>query len=276
MCITDLPIMNDREVISQSQEKMSETPDRDGGAAAVAAAPSENTVTPTSPTFKHGRWSPEEKLLFLHGLQLFGRGRWKKIRTFLPLRSLVQVKSHGQKVLKRADAGEDIWIPLRENPGLVHDLVAEVSSSPKFIMPKIAVQVSPSIAPRRPVPKLKLKPRPVKTENLSPADGNLHFTIGNGRRENETGPSIFRTMFGGTSNQTFSFRHVPHQVEDEGSCATTHSSSCASFDPSDCQSPARPDPQMMKQTAVLAAAALCQLSSGWEDEDQQQANLVSP
>jgi hypothetical protein len=26
----------------------------------------------------------------------------------------------------------------------------------------------------------------------------------------------------------------------------------------------------------LAAAALCQLSSGWEDEDQQQANLVSP
>jgi hypothetical protein len=86
MCITDLPIMNDREVISQSQEKMSETPDRDGGAAAVAAAPSENTVTPTSPTFKHGRWSPEEKLLFLHGLQLFGRGRWKKIRTFLPLR----------------------------------------------------------------------------------------------------------------------------------------------------------------------------------------------
>jgi hypothetical protein len=26
----------------------------------------------------------------------------------------------------------------------------------------------------------------------------------------------------------------------------------------------------------LAAAALCQLSSGWDDEDQQQANLVSP
>jgi Myb-like DNA-binding domain len=33
-----------------------------------------------------GRWSPEEKLLFLHGLKQFGRGRWKKIQTFLPTR----------------------------------------------------------------------------------------------------------------------------------------------------------------------------------------------
>jgi hypothetical protein len=33
-----------------------------------------------------GRWSPEEKLLFLHGLRQFGRGRWKKIQTFLPSR----------------------------------------------------------------------------------------------------------------------------------------------------------------------------------------------
>ena len=189
----------------------------------------------------------------------------------------MQVKSHGQKVLKRADAGEDIWIPLRENPGLVHDLVAKVSSSPKFIMPRIPGPVSTTIAPRRPVPKLKLKPRPAKTETSSPADGNLHFTIGNGRRENETGTSVFRTLFGGPSNQSFSFQHVPHRVEDERSCAPSHSSSsCATFDPSECQSPARPDPQMMKQTAVMAAAALCQLSSGWEDEDQQQANIVSP
>jgi hypothetical protein len=42
--------------------------------------------TPDSPTLKHGRWSTAEKLLFLHGLKLFGRGRWKKISTFLPLR----------------------------------------------------------------------------------------------------------------------------------------------------------------------------------------------
>lgn len=33
-----------------------------------------------------GRWSPEEKLLFLHGLKQFGRGRWKKIQTLLQTR----------------------------------------------------------------------------------------------------------------------------------------------------------------------------------------------
>ena len=33
-----------------------------------------------------GRWSPEEKLLFLHGLKQFGRGRWKNIQMFLPTR----------------------------------------------------------------------------------------------------------------------------------------------------------------------------------------------
>ena len=87
MCITDLPIMNDREDISQLQEEMSET-ETPKSECAAAPAPSKSNVThPTSlPTLKHGRWSPEEKLLFLHGLQLFGKGRWKKIRTFLPLR----------------------------------------------------------------------------------------------------------------------------------------------------------------------------------------------
>lgn len=41
---------------------------------------------PESSSPRQGRWSPEEKLLFLHGLKLYGRGNWKKIRAFLPLR----------------------------------------------------------------------------------------------------------------------------------------------------------------------------------------------
>lgn len=169
--------------------------------------------------------------------------------------------------------GEDICVALRENAALVQELVAKVSSSPKFIMPKMA-SGRVSIEPRRPLPKLKLKPRPLTTES-PPFDGSVHFTIGNGRRENETAPAVFRTQFG-RPNQTFSFRDIPHPVEDEDSCAPSHSSSVASFEPSDCQTPARPDPKMMKPTAVLAAAALCQLSVGWDDGDQQQANIVSP
>jgi Myb-like DNA-binding domain len=35
---------------------------------------------------RSGRWTPDEKLLFLHGLKLHGRGRWKRIRQFLPTR----------------------------------------------------------------------------------------------------------------------------------------------------------------------------------------------
>lgn len=35
---------------------------------------------------RSGRWTPDEKLLFLHGLKLHGRGRWKKIRYYLPTR----------------------------------------------------------------------------------------------------------------------------------------------------------------------------------------------
>lgn len=33
-----------------------------------------------------GRWTIEEKLLFLYGLHKFGKGRWKKIGTLLPTR----------------------------------------------------------------------------------------------------------------------------------------------------------------------------------------------
>ena len=35
---------------------------------------------------RSGRWSQDEKLLFLHGVMVYGKGRWKKIRTFLPAR----------------------------------------------------------------------------------------------------------------------------------------------------------------------------------------------
>ena len=38
---------------------------------------------------RSGRWSQDEKLLFLHGLLVYGKGRWKKIRTFLPERLVI-------------------------------------------------------------------------------------------------------------------------------------------------------------------------------------------
>ncbi|KAI2501091.1 hypothetical protein MHU86_13382 [Fragilaria crotonensis] len=58
---------------------------------------------------RSGRWTPDEKLLFLHGLKLHGRGRWKKIRYYLPTRTLIQIKSHAQKVLKREELGDNVF-----------------------------------------------------------------------------------------------------------------------------------------------------------------------
>jgi len=187
-------------------------------------------------------------------------------------RSLVQIKSHGQKVLQRADAGEDLWAPLREKPALVAQLVAKQMKSPNFLLPRIPTRAS--IAPRK-LPKPKLKPRPVTTSEEI-AQGVL-FSIGNGRRENETSPAVFRTQFGGTGNRSFTF---PPQVEDEHPRAPYFSSS-ETFEPSDCRTPERPEPQIVKSTAVLAATALCQLSLSRDNkkrssDDQEQVNIVSP
>jgi hypothetical protein len=43
---------------------------------------------PPSPTSdqRTGRWSLDEKLLFLYGLKKYGKGRWKKISVYLPRR----------------------------------------------------------------------------------------------------------------------------------------------------------------------------------------------
>lgn len=76
--------------------------------------------------YNSGRWSHEEKLLFLHGLKRFGKGRWKKMSVYLPHRSLVQIKSHAQKVLKRQEGGEDIFRKLDEtDPRFIDNLLVQ-------------------------------------------------------------------------------------------------------------------------------------------------------
>ena len=40
----------------------------------------------TTSRTKTGRWSLDEKLMFLYGLSLFGKGRWKKIHSYVPER----------------------------------------------------------------------------------------------------------------------------------------------------------------------------------------------
>jgi len=79
------------------------------------------------PPFRTGRWTPDEKILFLYGLRMFGKGRWKKMSVYLPQRSLVQIKSHAQKVLKRQQAGENIFRRLEENYNEIDNLVVQAA-----------------------------------------------------------------------------------------------------------------------------------------------------
>lgn len=62
--------------------------------------------------YNTGRWARSEKKLFLEGLRRYGKGRWKQIGKVVQTRSLVQIKSHGQKVLKKLETGEDIFAAL--------------------------------------------------------------------------------------------------------------------------------------------------------------------
>ncbi|GMH95465.1 hypothetical protein TL16_g13166, partial [Triparma laevis f. inornata] len=42
-------------------------------------------------------------------LRKYGKGQWKCIGREIPTRSLIQIKSHAQKVLKKIDAGENVF-----------------------------------------------------------------------------------------------------------------------------------------------------------------------
>ncbi|CAE7835938.1 RVE1, partial [Symbiodinium microadriaticum] len=47
-----------------------------------------------------GRWTPDEHRLFLEGIMLYGKD-WKKMQPLIKTRSLVQIRTHAQKVFKK-------------------------------------------------------------------------------------------------------------------------------------------------------------------------------
>eukprot|EP00978_Attheya_sp_CCMP212_P005732 scaffold12837_cov51-Attheya_sp.AAC.2 len=65
-------------------------------------------------SYNTGRWSEEERYLFLRGLTRFGNGRWKQVGSILRTRSLIQIKSHGQKMKIKLDNGENIFAEMNE------------------------------------------------------------------------------------------------------------------------------------------------------------------
>ena len=116
--------------------------------------------------FNGGPWTKEEKHDFLRGLRQFGPGKWKKIQTILKTRcvflfwaiaefswlpspttsclftspacnrrSSIQIKSHGQKILRRLKDGEDIYSDLERA-----ETAGEILSTPTTTSMKTSTQ----------------------------------------------------------------------------------------------------------------------------------------
>jgi SHAQKYF class myb-like DNA-binding protein len=47
-----------------------------------------------------GRWTGEEHILFLKGLEMHGKG-WKKIAKLIKTRTVVQIRTHAQKYFQK-------------------------------------------------------------------------------------------------------------------------------------------------------------------------------
>ncbi|OEU18783.1 hypothetical protein FRACYDRAFT_237063 [Fragilariopsis cylindrus CCMP1102] len=128
------PSMDDN-IVKEPKEQQQD----DGSSSSNNNNNNNNNFTPIAPkppitnnndgpqTLRSGRWTPDEKCLFLYGLRMFGKGRWKKMSCFLPHRSLVQIKSHAQKVLKRQQAGENIFRRLEDNYHEIDNLVVQAA-----------------------------------------------------------------------------------------------------------------------------------------------------
>jgi hypothetical protein len=65
----------------------SEAPNAKDDAQSDPLARPPTPIAPSSgPLQRSGRWTPDEKILFLYGLKRFGKGRWKKMSIYLPHR----------------------------------------------------------------------------------------------------------------------------------------------------------------------------------------------
>ncbi|CAJ1966993.1 unnamed protein product [Cylindrotheca closterium] len=116
-----------KEVIPQEIMSPPLAPQIEDGNDSVSTKPRSPKSSSIGPVQRTGRWTPDEKILFLYGLKRFGKGRWKKMSIYLPHRSLVQIKSHAQKVLKRLEAGENVFRRLEENYGIVDSLIVQAA-----------------------------------------------------------------------------------------------------------------------------------------------------
>ena len=182
---------------------------------------------------RHGRWTLDEKLLFLYGLQQFGKGRWKKISAYVPHRSLVQIKSHAQKVLQRHAAGDAVFRRLEEHASQLHALLRQTHE------------------------RLGWDPAPTREQLLSQLLTAPTLPSGGGGG---------RTMQPALGKRR---RRQSHSCTTAPPTATV----CTTFSPSvQSPSPTPSQKKKGAKEQILAASVLCQLAGPDDDNEEQEGH----
>ena len=204
-------------------------------------------------------------------------------------RTLIQIKSHAQKVVKRDEAGDDIFAPLKANKSRIEALVKS-----KFDQSDKKSTKAQSTAAYNEGPIAMHRTGTVNApmhllSSCTTKDDRFRFTVGGQQERPFAESTVFRATLGGSTvfGRGVSFAFSPagelrHESDDESAIKDSSVSSISSksnsmaSDVSNqaamCVTPQRKDNQRVD---VMAAEALCGLS-GLVSRKKRKADPVFP
>lgn len=148
--------------------------------------------------YNNGRWSEEERNKFFQGIALYGIN-WKKIKSLIPTRSTIQVRSHAQKFFHKMKLCKDLNLGLDftlNSISNIKDMVNQIkSSNSDYNIAEIFKHLSNKIENRRKFKKINKNCKKNNNKNelndlyLKDKNNNLnqnnHFMINNIEQINE-------------------------------------------------------------------------------------------
>ena len=167
-----------------------------------------------NPNINDGRWTEEEKNRFIQGITLYGIN-WKKVKTLIPTRSDIQIRSHAQKyfhkmkLCKDENLGIDFTVSSVKN---IRDMINQIKSkNPNYNIMFILKKLSSSIDNRRfckKIKKIKYKrynnnnksKNEVKNELIKSDENNNYINNNYTLNQNDTNRNLFENNI---INQTF-------------------------------------------------------------------------